>query len=68
MLYTPNGVQVADPSPLTVGNTAYLAYDGDNNGCHDCSHAAIGLAVAPVARIVPPASVASEWMAIDDDS
>ena len=39
--------QVADPSPLTVGTVAYLAYDGDNNGCTDCSHAAIGLATAP---------------------
>lgn len=37
--------QVADPSPLTVGLRAYLAYDGDNNGCHGCSHAAIGMAV-----------------------
>lgn len=39
--------QVADPSPLTVGAVAYMAYDGDNNGCRDCSHAAIGLATAP---------------------
>ena len=39
--------QVADPSPLTVGNVAYMAYDGDNNGCSHCSHAAIGLATAP---------------------
>ena len=36
---------MADPSPLTVGNTAYLAYDGDNNGAV-AMHAAIGLAVA----------------------
>ena len=41
--------QVADPSPLTVGNTAYMAYDGDNNGCKSCAHAAIGLATAPAA-------------------
>jgi len=41
--------QVADPSPLTVGRTAYMAYDGDNNGCRNCSHAAIGFAVAPAA-------------------
>eukprot|EP00035_Acanthoeca_spectabilis_P026642 m.463583 g.463583 ORF g.463583 m.463583 type:complete len:384 (+) comp23094_c0_seq1:13-1164(+) len=40
--------QVADPSPLTVGATAYIAYDGDNNGCKECSHASIGLATAPV--------------------
>ena len=38
--------QVADPSPLTVGDTAFIAFDGDNNGCHDCSHAAIGLGTA----------------------
>ena len=38
--------QVADPSPLCVGTQAFMAYDGDNNGCRDCSHAAIGLATA----------------------
>ena len=39
--------QVADPSPLTVGSTAYLAYDGDNNGAV-AMHEAIGMAVARV--------------------
>lgn len=40
--------QTADPSPATAGCKAYMAYDGDNNGCHGCSHAAIGLAVATI--------------------
>ena len=38
--------QVADPSPLTMGTRAFMAYDGDNNGCTNCSHAAIGMGVA----------------------
>eukprot|EP00040_Diaphanoeca_grandis_P008818 m.46529 g.46529 ORF g.46529 m.46529 type:complete len:347 (-) comp20271_c0_seq1:437-1477(-) len=40
--------QTADPSPATVGCQAFLAYDGDNNGCRGCSHAAIGLAIATI--------------------
>ena len=39
--------QVADPSPLTVGKTALLAYDGDDNRAGASTHAAIGLAIAP---------------------
>jgi hypothetical protein len=38
--------QVADPSPLTVGEGAYMAYDGDNNQQGVNVHAAIGMAVA----------------------
>ena len=41
--------QVADPSPLTVGESAFLFYDGDNNGAGVKTHAAIGLAVARAA-------------------
>ena len=41
--------QVADPSPLTVGNTAYMAYDGDDNRAGATQHAAIGMGIASLA-------------------
>ena len=38
--------QVADPSPLTVGDQAYIFYDGDDNRAGADMHAAIGMAFA----------------------
>ena len=38
--------QVADPSPLTVGKTAYIAFDGDDNRAGATTHAAIGMGFA----------------------
>ena len=35
--------QVADPSPLVAGDTAYIAYDGDDNRAGATTHAAIGM-------------------------
>ena len=35
--------QVADPSPLTAEDTAYLAFDGDDNRPGASTHAAIGM-------------------------
>eukprot|EP01052_Picozoa_sp_SAG31_P020838 SAG31_NODE_1584_length_7827_cov_2.129788_6_plen_68_part_00 len=40
--------QVADPSPLAVGNQAYIAFDGDDNRPGATTHAAIGMGAAPV--------------------
>ena len=40
------GGQVADPSPLTVGDQAYMFYDGDDNRPGADMHAAIGMAFA----------------------
>ena len=41
--------QVADPSPLTIGNMAYMAYDGDDNRAGAKTHAAIGMGFATLA-------------------
>ena len=38
--------QVADPSPLVVGDTAYIAFDGDDNRAGATTHAAIGMGFA----------------------
>jgi hypothetical protein len=38
--------QVADPSPLTVGDQAFIFYDGDDNRPDADMHAAIGMASA----------------------
>jgi mannan endo-1,4-beta-mannosidase len=43
--------QVADPSPLAVGDKAFMAYDGDNNQRGADVHAAIGLAVGMAVNI-----------------
>ena len=44
----------ADPSPLTVGNMAYIAYDGDDNRPGAGTHAAIGMGVASLGGAAGP--------------
>ena len=50
---------VRDPVPLTVGDRAFLFYDGDNNDVGSC---AIGLVTAPAHALVGSAVAARELL------